>query len=176
MKRGKYFCGYQQPFLVNRFVTLLLDCTFEENDTAMSEPSFFSVDLETVGIQLHPSKFLKPQSHVQTIFLHTEGNISLVNGLFHFQSKHHNGGASIRLLHAMTSNITINGNQRGQVVKALCRGLSRVEPENGPVLKCQNFCEQAVCVSEFAKFPFNFCFLAFEDSKKDNPCNKMHEV
>ena len=46
--------------------------------------------------------------------------------------------------------------KEGQVVKALCRGLSHVEPENGPVLKCQNFCEQAVCVSEFAKWPFNF--------------------
>ena len=128
--------------------------------------AFSQWTIETMGIQLHPSKFLKPQSHVRTIFLHTEGNISMVNGLFHFQSKHHNGGASIRLLHAMTSNITINGNQRGQVVKALCRGLSRVEPENGPVLKCQNFCEQAVCVSEFAKWPSNFCFLAFGDSIK----------
>ena len=27
-KGDEYFCGYQQPFLVNRFVTFLLDCMF----------------------------------------------------------------------------------------------------------------------------------------------------
>ena len=79
------------------------------------------------------------------------GKNGLVNGLFCFRSKDHNGCTPIRLFHV--SDIKYCNKWRLKRARlGSWSAMRKTKPENRQVKECQDVCEWAVCVSELANW------------------------